>query len=248
VTTRPPDITVAADAEALCRAAAGVFQRASADALAARGVFTVALSGGSTPRGLYSLLASDEAFRSAIAWDCGEFFWSDERHVPPDHPESNYRMAEEALLSRVPVKANRIHRVRAELPDPSVAAIAYEVDIRRTFDSYGEIPHFDLILLGLGADGHTASLFPGTPALAERSRLVTANRVETLGVDRITMTYPLLNAARLVMFVAAGTEKAAAVKAVLRPDPGTPELPARLVQPGDGQVMWVLDGAAAGGL
>ena len=132
VTTRTPDITVAADADALYRAAAGVFQRASADAVAARDVFTVALSGGSTPKGLYSLLASDETFRSAIAWDRGEFFWSDERHVPPDHPESNYRMAQDALLSRVPVEANRIHRVRAELPDASVAAIACEVDIRRT--------------------------------------------------------------------------------------------------------------------
>jgi 6-phosphogluconolactonase len=242
--TRTPDITVAADVDGLYRAAAGVFQRASADAVAARDVFRVALSGGSTPKGLYSLLATDETLRSAIAWDRAEFFWSDERHVPPDHPESNYRMAEEALLSRVPVRPNRIHRVRAELPDPSVAAIAYEVDIRRTFDSYGEIPRFDLMLLGLGADGHTASLFPGTPGLAERSRLVTANHVPDFG-DRLTMTYPLLNAARLVMFVVSGAGKAAAVRAVLRRDPATPEPPARLVQPEDGEVVWVLDSAAA---
>jgi 6-phosphogluconolactonase len=134
--------------------------------------------------------------------------------------------------------------VRAELPDPSVAAIAYEVDIRRTFDSYGEIPRFDLMLLGLGADGHTASLFPGTPGLAERSRLVTANHVPDFG-DRLTMTYPLLNAARLVMFVVSGAGKAAAVRAVLRRDPATPEPPARLVQPEDGEVVWVLDSAAA---
>jgi 6-phosphogluconolactonase len=247
VTTHTPEITVAADVDALYRAAAGVFQRASADAVAARGMFRVALSGGSTPKSLYSLLASDETFRSAIAWDRTDFFWSDERHVPPDHPESNYRMAEDALLSRVPVKANRIHRVRAELPDPSVAAIAYEVEIRRTFDSYGDIPRFDLILLGLGADGHTASLFPGTPALAERSRLVTANHVANLG-DRITMTYPLLNAARLVMFIVAGSEKAATVRAVLHPDPDTPELPARLVQPQDREVVWMLDREAAGRL
>jgi 6-phosphogluconolactonase len=247
VTTRTPEITVAADVDALYRAAAGVFQRASADAVAARDVFRVALSGGSTPKGLYSLLATDQRLRSAIAWDRAAFFWSDERHVPPDHPESNYRMAEEALLSRVAVKPNRIHRVRAELPDPSVAAIAYEVDIRRVFDSYGEIPRFDLILLGLGADGHTASLFPGTPGLAERSRLVTANHVPELG-DRITMTYPLLNAARLVMFVVSGAGKAAAVRAVLKRDPATPEPPARLVQPEDGDVVWVLDGDAASGL
>jgi 6-phosphogluconolactonase len=247
VTTRTPDITVAADADAVYRAAAGVFARASADAVAARDVFSVALSGGSTPKGLYSLLATDETFRSAIAWDRGEFFWSDERHVPPDHPESNYRMAQDALLSGVPVKGNRIHRVRAELPDASVAAIAYEVDIRRTFDAYGSIPRFDLILLGLGADGHTASLFPGTAALGERSRLVTANQVPALG-ERITMTYPLLNAARLVMFVVAGAEKAAAVRAVLQPDPDAPALPARLIKPEDGEVVWVLDREAAGQL
>jgi 6-phosphogluconolactonase len=245
--THAPDITVAADVAALFRFAAGVFQRAGADAVAARDVFRVAHSGGSTPKGLYSLLASDEMLRSAIAWDRAEFFWSDERHVPPDHPESNYRMAEEALLSRVAVEPNRIHRVRAELPDPSVAAIVYEVDIRRVFDAYGEIPRFDLILLGLGADGHTASLFPRTEALAERSRLVAANHVPELG-DRITMTYPLLNAARLVMFVVAGAEKAAAVRAVLKPDPETPDLPARLVRPDEGEVVWVLDSAAAGGL
>ena len=247
MTTRTPEITVTADQAALYRVAAGVFQRASADAVAARDVFRVALSGGSTPKGLYSLLATDETLRSAIAWDRAEFFWSDERHVPPDHPQSNYRMAEEALLSRVAVKPNLIHRIRAELPDPSVAAIAYEVDMRRTFDSYGEIPRFDLVLLGLGADGHTASLFPRTEALAERSRLVAANHVPELG-DRITMTYPLLNAARLVMFVVAGPEKAATVRAVLKPDPDTPELPARLVRPQDGEVVWVLDGEAGGQL
>jgi 6-phosphogluconolactonase len=247
VTTRTPEITVAADADALYRAAAGIFQRASAEAVAARGAFTVALSGGSTPKGLYSLLAGDETFRSGIAWNRGEFFWSDERHVPPDHPDSNFRMAEDALLSRVPVTATRIHRVRAELPDPAVAAIAYEVEVRRVFDCYDQVPRFDLLLLGLGADGHTASLFPGTPALAERSRLVTANHVPDLG-DRITMTYPLLNAARLVMFVVAGSGKAAAVRAVLHPDPEAPDLPARLVQPEDGEVVWVLDRSAAGQL
>ena len=247
MTTRTPEITVAADVDALYRVAAGVFQRASADSVAARDVFTVALSGGSTPKGLYSLLATDETLRSAIAWDRTEFFWSDERHVPPDHPESNYRTAEEALLSRVSVPPNRIHRVRAELPDPSVAAIAYEVDIRRAFDCYGEIPRFDLVLLGLGADGHTASLFPGTPGLAERSRLVTANHVPELG-DRITMTYPLLNAARLVMFVVSGAGKAAAVRTVLKPDPDAPGPPARLVRPEEGDVVWVLDGEAGGQL
>ena len=248
MTSPGPAVTVAADTEALFRAAAAEFQKASADAVAARGVFRVALSGGSTPKGLFSLLANDDALRSAIAWDQAEFFWSDERHVPPDHPESNYRMAQDSLLSRVPVRGDRVHRVRAEQPDAAVAAIAYEVEIRRTFDCYGEVPRFDLILLGLGSDGHTASLFPGTPALGEGSRLVAANHVATLGADRITMTYPLLNAARLVLFVVAGSEKAAAVRAVLQPDPDAPVLPARLVQPEEGKLMWVLDREAAGGL
>lgn len=248
MTSPAPSVTVASDTDALFRAAAAEFQEASAEAVAARGIFRVALSGGSTPKGLYSLLATDFTLRSSIAWDQAEFFWSDERHVPPDHPESNYRMAQDSLLSRVPVRGDRVHRVRAEQPDASVAAIAYEVEIRRAFDTYGEIPRFDLILLGLGADGHTASLFPGTPALDERSRLVTANHVPSLGADRITMTYPLLNAARRILFVVAGSEKAAAVRAVLQPDPDAPVLPARLVRPEDGKVIWVLDRAAAGGL
>ena len=248
VTLPVPDLRIEADTDGVFRAAAAEFQKASADAVAARGVFRVALSGGSTPKGLYSLLAADHALRSAIAWDQAEFFWSDERHVPPDHPESNYRMAQDSLLSRVPVRGDRVHRVRAEQPDAAVAAIAYEVDIRRTFDCYGEVPRFDLILLGLGTDGHTASLFPGTPALDESSRLVTANHVAALGADRITMTYPLLNAARLILFVVAGSEKAAAVRAVLQPDPHAPALPARFVQPEDGGVVWVMDRGAAGRL
>ena len=248
MTSPVPDVRIEADTNGVFRAAAAEFRKAGADAVAARGVFRVALSGGSTPRGLYSLLASDHALRSAIAWDQTEFFWSDERHVPPDHPESNYRMAQDSLLSRVPVRGDRVHRVRAEQPDAAVAAIAYEVEIRRTFDCYGAVPRFDLILLGLGTDGHTASLFPGSPALDEGSRLVTANHVAALGADRITMTYPLLNAARLVLFVVAGAEKAAAVRAVRQPDPDAPALPAGLVQPEDGQLIWVLDRAAAGGL
>jgi len=245
VTSPAPDLRIEADTDGVFRAAAAAFQKASADAVAARGIFRAALSGGSTPKGLYSLMASDHALRSAIAWEQAEFFWSDERHVPPDHPESNYRMAQDSLLSRVPVRGDRVHRVRAEQPDAAVAAIAYEVDIRRTFDCYGAVPRFDLILLGLGTDGHTASLFPGTPALDEGSRLVTANHVAALGADRITMTYPLLNAARAIMFVVSGSDKAAAVRGVLHPDPTAPELPARLVQPQEGGVAWVLDRRAA---
>jgi 6-phosphogluconolactonase len=245
VTALLPDITVEANPPSAYRAAAGAFQRACAEAADARGVFRVALSGGSTPEGLYSLMATDESFRSAVAWERIEFFWSDERHVPPDHPESNYRMAQDALLSRVPIEAHRVHRVRTEQPDASVAAILYEFEIRRVFNSYGDIPSFDLILLGLGSDGHTASLFPGTPALHEGVRLVAANHVKAVEADRITMTFPLLNAAQLVMFVVTGAGKAAAVRDVLQPGPGTPELPARMVRPDDGRLLWIMDKAAA---
>jgi 6-phosphogluconolactonase len=230
---------------AVHRAAADVFVRTAVDAVDARGSFMVALAGGSTPRGLYSLLSGDERWRASVPWEHCDFFWSDERHVPPDHPDSNARMALEAMLSHVPVRPDRVHRVRAEEPDAALAARLYEADVRRTFPRDVAIPRFDLILLGLGTDGHTASLFPGTEVLAEPTRLVAATRVESLAAERITMTYPLLNAARRVMFVAAGEEKARAVRDVLRPPPEAPYLPARRVRPTDGALVWVVDRAAA---
>jgi len=236
---------VLADAAAVAQAAADLFRRACADAVSVSGVCAVALAGGSTPKGLYSLLATDASLRSSIPWDRLEFFWGDERHVPPDHRDSNYRMADEAMLSHVPVETRRVHRVQSEQPDAAVAASLYEAELRRTLAADREIPRFDLILLGLGPDGHTASLFPGTDALSERRRLFAANRVESLGTDRITATYPLLNAARQVVFVVAGAEKAPAVRAVLQPDANEPILPARLVTPERGTLHWLLDRAAA---
>jgi 6-phosphogluconolactonase len=230
---------------AVYRAAADLFVRRAVDAVDARGCFMVALAGGSTPRGLYSLLATDDRWRASVPWEHCEFFWGDERHVPPDHPDSNARMALEAMLSHVPVRPDRVHRVRAEEDDAALAARLYEAELQRTFPGDVAIPRFDLILLGLGADGHTASLFPGTDVLAEPTRLVAATRVGSLGTERITMTYPLLNAARGVMFVAAGEEKARAVRDVLRPPPGAPYLPARRVRPTDGTLVWVIDRAAA---
>jgi 6-phosphogluconolactonase len=242
------DILVLADAGAVSGAAADLFQRASRDAVAARGVFSVALAGGSTPRGLYSLLATDPSRRETIPWDRVEFFWGDERHVPPDHRVSNYRMAQEAMLSLVPVKAERVHRVQGEQPDAAVAASLYEAELRRTFGAEREIPRLDLVLLGLGPDGHTASLFPGTHALSDRRRLYAANRVDSLATDRITATFPLLNAARQVVFVVAGAEKAPAVRRILEPDADTPILPARLDRPERGTLHWLVDRAAAGRL
>jgi 6-phosphogluconolactonase len=245
VTTRGPEPTIVSDVHAVYRAAAELFVSTAIDAVDARGRFMVALAGGSTPRGLYSLLATDQRLRAQVPWEQCEFFWGDERHVPPEHPDSNYRMAWEAMLSRVPIRPERVHRVRAEEPDAARAADLYEAELRRTFPGDIAMPRFDLILLGLGADGHTASLFPGTGVLLEQTRLVAATRVESLGAERITMTYPLLNAARGVMFAAAGEEKARAVRDVLRPLPGAPDLPARLVQPTDGVLVWVIDRAAA---
>ena len=239
----PTEIRQFADVQALYAAAAEVFDAVAVEAVRDRAVCRVALAGGSTPKGLYALLAGDR-WRGKLPWDAIEVFWGDERHVPPDHPDSNYQMAAGAMLSRVPIPAARVHRVRAEDADPEAAAAAYEADIRAAFAMPDGVPRFDLILLGLGADGHTASLFPGTAALAEHERLVVANWVEKLAAYRITMTRPLLEAARLIVFVAAGGDKAAAVQAVLQPPSGGELLPAALIRPENGRILWLLDDAS----
>ena len=173
------EIQVVADPDGLDRSAAHLFVREELDSIQARGLFTVSLSGGSTPLGLYSLLAHEPSIRSQLAWDKIHFFWGDERHVPPDHRDSNYRMANEALLSKVPVPAGNIHRIRGESHDAREAAEEYEKALRQFFHlRNGEFPTFDLVLLGMGTDGHTASLFPGTEALYEQRRLVFANWVK----------------------------------------------------------------------
>jgi 6-phosphogluconolactonase len=173
-------------------------------------------------------------------------FFGDERCVPPDHPGSNYRMAREALLQKVPLPEANVHRIRAEIHSPSRAAFEYEAEIRKTFGlDPVSAPRFDLILLGMGADGHTASLFPGTAAISERDRLVVAHWVPRLDSQRITMTLRVLNAAELVIFLVAGEEKATAVRAVLQSGTTENALPARLVDPLDGRMIWMLDRAAA---
>lgn len=192
---------------------------------------SVALSGGSTPRLLYERLA--ESFRDQIAWDRIHFYWSDERHVPPDHPESNYRMAYEALLSRVPVPSGNIHRIPAENPNAVEAAAQYETTLRETS---GE--RLDLIFLGLGADGHTASIFPGSEVLEEKTQLVAAPWVEKFKSYRITMTLPLLNNGASIVFLVTGKEKAEIVKEVLH---GPKRYPAQEIQPVSGELIWMLD-------
>src|SRR5215469_1659878 len=190
--TPAPELRIFPSPAELFAAAAHQFVKLASDAIGAKGSFTVALAGGSTPKGLHSLLAGE--FASAIDWHKVCFFWGDERHVPPDHPDSNYRMAYETLLSKVPADPSKIFRVHAENPDANAAASEYEQTLSNAFGLSGrEVPRFDLILLGLGPDGHTASLFPQTSALGEKSRLVVANRVEKFDTDRITLTFPVLN-------------------------------------------------------
>ena len=203
---------------------------------------TVALSGGSTPKSLYSLLATN--YIQQIQWDKTYFFFGDERHVPPTHTDSNYKMANEAMLSKAPIPPQNVFRVPAENPNANAAAEAYEAVIRDFFKLHpGEFPRFDLILLGLGPDGHTASLFPGSNGLSEKQRIFIANPVEKFKTDRLTFTYPVLNNARHVTFLATGQEKAPVVKDILENPAST--LPAARVQPENGNVVWLLDRAAA---
>jgi 6-phosphogluconolactonase len=235
-------IEVFATAANLFHAAAEEFISTARTAIGAQGRFTVALAGGSTPKGLYSLLASNYA---NFAWNRVFLFFGDERHVPPTDPESNYRMANESLITKISIPAENVFRVPTENPDAAAAALAYENDLRRFFElKPQQFPRFDLILLGLGPDGHTASLFPDSPALEEQSRLVVANWVAKFNTYRITFTFPVLNRAAEVMFLTCGADKADMVRQVLETKT-TPPLPSQRVQPSDGKLLWMLDEAAA---
>lgn len=238
-------IRIFADVESLSEAAAHEFVRCACEAIAARGRVTVALSGGSTPRRLYQLLAK-EPFRDLVDWRRVELFWGDERCVLPDHPDSNYRMAREAMLDRLPILAEHIHRIEAERADRDAAARDYEAVIARVFGiaAGAEPPTFDLILLGLGPDGHTASLFPHTQALEETKRWVVANPVPQLNTNRLTLTRPILNRAREVQFLVAGGDKAERLAEVLAGPADSKRLPSQSIQP-DGQLVWLVDRAAA---
>ena len=239
------DVRVLADASAVARIGAELFAAAAKEAVAQRGRFVVALAGGKTPAAMYELLASDASLRAAVPWSQCYFFFGDERHVPPDHQDSNYRMANQTLLSRLSLGASQVFRVKAELEDANRAAFEYEEAIRGFFRlSPDEAPRFDLMMLGLGPDGHTASLFPGTRALQERVRLVTANWVGQFNAYRITMTVPVLNEAARVMLSVQGPDKARALKAVLHGPYEPWQLPAQLVQPKNGTVTWLIDRSA----
>ncbi len=238
-----PVVRVLPDLTALSAEAAAEVVRAAAEA--ARGVLALALAGGSTPRALYRLLADPaREFSSRMPWARVHLFFGDERDVPPDHPDSNYRMVRETLLARGPAAVAQVHRIHAELGADRAAA-EYERELRSFF---GSDPAFDLVLLGMGADGHTASLFPGTAALEERERWVVATWVERLRAHRITLTLPVLERARAVLFLVAGADKAPALARVLSPRAGEEPLPAARVRPAQGQLLWLVDRAAAAAL
>jgi 6-phosphogluconolactonase len=245
---REREVRILEDVPAVARAAAQIFIGCAQQAVQERGVFTVALSGGSTPKFLHSLLVDEQAFRQAMPWREAQFFLGDERHVPPDHPDSNFRMAQETLFSKAPVRPDQIHRIKAEDPDAAAAAQGYESELRSFFKLSGStLPRFDLVLLGMGNDGHTLSLFPGSKALADNGRLVVRNWVGKLYTDRITFTAPLANNAATALFMVAGADKALALKGVLEGPHEPQQLPSQLIQPTSGRLFWLVD-AAAGAL
>jgi len=226
--------------EGLAEAAARAFVEGAAEAIAERGRFAVALAGGSTPKATYEVLARDHS--EDVDWPNVHAFFGDERTVPPDHEDSNYRMAREALLDHVPVGS--VHRVRGELP-PDEAAASYERDLGQFFG--GEFPVLDLVMLGIGEDGHTASLFPETAALEVTDRLAAANPVPKLDTTRLTLTVPVLNAAREVCFIVSGAGKAGSLAEILEGDAAPRQYPAKLVRPPGGPT-WMVDRAAASAL
>ena len=242
------DVETYPDAESLARAGAEHFVTVAGRMIAAHGRFAVALSGGSTPRGSYARLASDE-LASQVDWGRVHLFWGDERCVPPGHPDSNYLLARETLIDHLPIPSENVHRIRGEL-EPAQAATDYEHTLRTFFSSPTDedeepIPRFDLILLGMGDDGHTASLFPGSAALDERSRWVVAYYVDKLHDWRITLTPGVINAAAHVTFLVSGASKAERLQQVLA-GPYEPDfLPAQIVKPADGHLLWLVDASAA---
>ena len=239
------EIVVLADLDQASREAAERLVKIARDAIAARGQFTLALSGGSTPQAVYELLAGDE-YRSQIDWDHAHVFWGDERCVPPDHPESNFFMAQETLLAHVPIPPSNIHRIPADQGDPEAAAVAYEQVLNACFQLQdGAAPAFDLVFLGLGTDGHTAALFPHSGALHETRRLVTTAMGERPRLPRVTLTLPVLNHAKRLIWLVAGQEKAAVVRAILEGPTQLGDFPARQVRPTHTTPLWLLDDAAA---
>jgi 6-phosphogluconolactonase len=243
----PRDVRILTNLDAIARRAAQEFVQSATLAVSEKGSFSVALSGGSTPKALYSLLAKDAALRSQLPWDKMSLYFGDERSVGPDHADSNFRMATETMLSKVPLKPEQVFRIKGEYQETEKAAQEYEQALRASFKiAEGEFPRFDLVLLGMGNEGHTASLFPGTKALHETKRLVVRNWVGKLYTNRITLTAPAINNAARVMFMITGADKALALKGVLEGPYEPDQLPSQMIQPSSGQLLWLVDTIAGG--
>lgn len=241
------EIRILPDGAAIAKRAAQEFVQAAAVAVRANGCFNVALAGGSTPKAMYSLLAGDAVLRSQVPWDKIHLFFGDERHVGPGHPDSNFRMATEAMISKAPLRKEQVTRIHGENPDAEEAAREYEQELRSYFDlKPGEYPRFDLFLAGMGNEGHTLSLFPGTKALHPSERIAVGNWVGKLFTDRITLTAPAACNAALIIFLVTGADKAPALKAVLEGPYEPEQLPAQLLQPTNGRLLWLVDAAAGG--
>jgi 6-phosphogluconolactonase len=240
------EVQILPDAAAIARRAAEQIVESAAAAVKERGVFTISLAGGSTPKTLYTLLATDPAFKSKMPWDKTQFFFGDERHVPPDDSESNFRMANESMLSKLSLKSEQVLRIKGEYEDAEKAAKEYEQTLRSRFKlSDGQLPRFDVLLLGMGEEGHTLSLFPGTKALHDNGRLVMSNWVGKFFTTRITTTAPVASNSALVIFMITKADKALALKAVLEGPYEPEQLPSQLIQPKNGRLLWLLDPTAA---
>jgi len=243
----PPDVRILINIDAIAKRAAQDFLQSATQAVSEKGSFTVALSGGSTPKALYSLLATDAALRSQLPWDKMYMYFGDERSVGPDHADSNFRMATETMLSKVPIKPEQVFRIKGEYKDTEKAAQEYEQVLRTSFKiADGQFPRFDLVFLGIGNEGHTASLFPGTKALHETKRLAARNWVGKLYTNRITLTAPVINSAARVVFMATGADKTLALKGILEGPHEPDQLPAQLIQPPNGKLVWLVDTVAGG--
>jgi len=243
----PPDVRILINIDAIAKRAAQDFLQSATQAVSEKGSFTVALSGGSTPKALYSLLATDAALRSQLPWDKMYMYFGDERSVGPDHADSNFRMATETMLSKVPIKPEQVFRIKGEYKDTEKAAQEYEQVLRTSFKiADGQFPRFDLVFLGIGNEGHTASLFPGTKALHETKRLAARNWVGKLYTNRITLTAPVINSAARVVFMVTGADKTLALKGILEGPHEPDQLPAQLIKPPNGKLVWLVDTVAGG--
>jgi len=246
------ELRVLPTVEALMQAAAETIVADAAEAIAATGRFAVALSGGSTPRRLYTLLATPP-YATRIAWERVDVFFGDERCVPPSDAASNYRMADDALLAHVPVSASRVHRIHGE-DAPASAASVYEDVLRAAFATPNGPPQpvagrrLDLLLLGMGDNGHTLSLFPGSPTVHERGHWAVADTVDATPPTRVTLTAPVADAAGHALFLVAGADKASMLRRVLEGPHDPDALPAQLIAPTNGRLTWLVDAAAAADL